>query len=109
MQVPYRYYRSFAGSTVIMPDGSEVPSRSVEYLRYAGFRNDFGKMRGILESQGDLETTMVGPAQIMMTTTRDIFKTAVEYLEGDIGFLLTDESKQLLSVAPDGCVDAAHD
>lgn len=105
MQVPYRYYRSFAGSTVILPDGTEMPSQSVEYLRYAGFRNDFGKMRGVLGGHDLLNTTHVGEALITNVRIRDLFHTTVDYMKQDIGFLLSEESRQLLEAAPEGRVD----
>ncbi len=104
MQVPYRYYRSFAGSTVIMPDGTEVPSQSVEYLRYAGFRNDFGKMRQVLDKHGVLHTVQVGKATVTNVRIRDIFHTTVDYMKDNIGFLLTEDSQKLLEAAPNGAV-----
>lgn len=105
MQVPYRYYRSFAGSTVILADGTEMPSRSVEYLGYAGFRNDFRKMRDVLESHDVLNTTHIGEALVTNVRIRDIFHITVDHMKQDIGFLLTDESKQLREAVPEGHVD----
>ncbi|MFP3902674.1 MAG: aminoglycoside N(3)-acetyltransferase [Armatimonadota bacterium] len=104
MQVPYRYYRSYAGSTVILPDGTEMPSQSVEYLCYAGFRNDFGKMRQVLDKHGVLNTAQVGKATVTNVRIRDIFHTTVDYMKDNIGFLLTEDSQKLLEAAPSGAV-----
>ena len=60
MQVPYRYYRDFAGSQVILPDGRAIPCPSVEFLRKAGYRNDFSKVEDILAEDGVLRTRRVG-------------------------------------------------
>ncbi|MFO7947767.1 MAG: AAC(3) family N-acetyltransferase [Armatimonadota bacterium] len=104
MQVPYRYYRSYAGSTVIMPDGTEIPSHSVEYLCYAGFRNDFGKMRQVLGAHDVLNTTEIGEALVTNVRIRDIFDTTVDYMKDNIGFLLTEDSQKLLQAVPNGTV-----
>ncbi|MCD6361783.1 MAG: AAC(3) family N-acetyltransferase [Armatimonadetes bacterium] len=96
MQVPYRYHRNFEGSTVIRPDGTEVPSRSIEFFRYPGYVNDFGKMRGVLEGHGVLHITQVGAAEIINVRIRDIFDITVGYMREDIGFLLDEASRQRL-------------
>jgi len=98
MQVPYRCYRDFKGSTVILADGTEIPSQSVEYLRLpdSDYRNDFAKMRDIYAGHGVLNTTTIGEAEVMNIRIRDLFHVAVEYMKEDIGFLLTEASRELL-------------
>jgi len=101
MQVPYRYYRDFAGSTVRLPDGTEMPSRSVEFLKKPGYRNDLAKTEPIFSAAGILRVGQVGKARIIATTIRQIFDLTLEYLKQDIGFLLTKESRQLLRARED--------
>jgi len=96
MRVPYRYYRYFAGSTVRLADGTEMPSRSMEFLKKPGYRNDLAKMEPIFAAAGVLQVSQVGKARIIATTIRQIFDLTREYLKKDIGFLLTEESRQLL-------------
>ncbi len=96
MRVPYREYRDFRGSTVILPDGSEIPSQSVEYLKKEGYHNDFEKMGEIFSNQGILRTCKVGEAKVINVKIRDIFDVTKRYMEDDIGFLLTPESLRLL-------------
>jgi len=96
MQVPYRFHRDFEGSTVILEDGTEVPCHSVEFLRYEGYRNDFGKMRGVFEEHGVLRTTEVGDALVTNVRIRDIFDITRGYMEEEIGFLLDEESRAKL-------------
>ncbi|MGC9317471.1 MAG: AAC(3) family N-acetyltransferase [Armatimonadota bacterium] len=93
-QVPYRYHRTFYGSTVVMPDGTEVPSRSVELLRYGGYRNDFGKMRQVLDDAGVLRVTGIGDAEVINVRIRDIVDVTLEHMGRDIGFLLTPTSAE---------------
>ena len=101
MRVPYRYYRDFKGSTVILEDGSEVESQSVEFLRYAepAYRNDFAKMRDILDGHGILRATTIGDAQVMNVRIRDIFDITVGYMKQDMGFLLDEKSRDELREA----------
>jgi len=96
MQVPYRYYRDFSGSTVILADGSEIPSQSVEFLRYPDYHNDFAKMKQILAGHGVLKVTCIGAAEVINVRIRDIFDITVAYMSEDIGFLLTEASRELL-------------
>ncbi|RJS85340.1 aminoglycoside N(3)-acetyltransferase [Candidatus Bathyarchaeota archaeon] len=96
MKVPYRYYRDFRNSKVILPDGRVIPCRSVEFLRRKGYYNDFEKMERIFAREGVLKTTRVGNAKIMNIRIRDIFDITKRYMEKDIGFLLTKESRELL-------------
>jgi aminoglycoside 3-N-acetyltransferase len=96
MKVPYRYYRGFPDSTVILEDGTEVPSQSIEFLRYGGYRNDFGKMRGVFEHHGVLRTTEIGDALVTNVRIRDIFDITRGYMEENIGFLLDEQSQQKL-------------
>ncbi len=98
MAVPYRYHRDFKGSTVILEDGTEIPSESVEFLRYTDpdWRNDFGKMREVYIEHGVTHTAQVGNAEIMNTRIRDIFDIAVGYMKEDIGYLLNEDSRRLL-------------
>ncbi|MFW5867533.1 MAG: AAC(3) family N-acetyltransferase [Armatimonadota bacterium] len=93
MQVPYRFHRDFEGSTVILEDGTEAPSHSIEFLRHDGFRNDFGRMRGVFERHNVLHTTEVGDALVTNVRIRDIFDITREYMEEEIGFLLDEESR----------------
>lgn len=96
MQVPYRYYRDFKRSKVILPDGRVVPSKSVEFLRKKGYYNDFEKMERIFLKEGILRICKVGNARIINAKIRDIFNVTRRYMESDIGFLLTPESRTLL-------------
>ncbi len=91
MDVPYRTHRDFSNSTVILEDGTEIPSHSIEFLREEGYRNDFGKMRGVFEKHGILRTTQIGDALVTNARIRDIFDITREYMEEDIGFLLDEE------------------
>ncbi len=98
MQVPYRRYRDFQGSTVILADGTEIPSQSVEYLRLPDrdYRNDFAKMRDIYAAHGVLNITRIGAAEVMNLRIRELFDIAVEYMSKDIGFLLDEASRRKL-------------
>ncbi len=93
MQVPYRYHRDYPESTIILEDGTEVPSHSREFLRHDGYLNDFGKMRAVFEQHDVLHTTEVGDALVTNVRIRDIFDITREYMEEDIGFLLDEESR----------------
>ncbi|MGI5819308.1 MAG: AAC(3) family N-acetyltransferase [Armatimonadota bacterium] len=101
MRVPYRYHRDYVGSTVILEDGTEVPSDSLEFLRYDGYLNDFGKMRAVLEPHGVLRTTEIGDALVTNVRIRDIFDITREYMERDIGFLLNEPSRERLAAEQD--------
>lgn len=90
MQVPYRRYRDFRESTVVWPDGRRTPSRAVEFLREPGARNDFARMRGVLEREGLLRATRVGEAEILNVRIRGVIDVAVRCLETDIRFLLAE-------------------
>ena len=92
MQVPCRYYRDFCQSTVVLPDGRQVPSRSVEYLRHEGYRNDFAKVEAVLEEAGVLHDAQVGDARLINVRIRDIFAVIKRRMEADIGFLLARDS-----------------
>ena len=96
MQVPYRYYRDFRHSKVILPDGRIIPCKSVEFLRKKGYYNDFVKMGAIFDQAGILRTTFIGNAKIINVKIRDIFDVTKRYMEKDIGFLLTPESRRRL-------------
>jgi len=97
MQVPYRHYRDFNGSTVIRADGSVVPAKSLEFLRHGPYDNDFPKMQAIFENQGILRTTTVGNARIVCAKTRDIVDAGVRLLEQDIGYLLSEQARRHLA------------
>lgn len=99
MQVPYRHYRDYVGSTVIIEDGTAIPSQSVEYLRKPDrdWRNDFGKMRAVYEQHGVLRVAKVGDGEILNARTRDIFDIAVACMKANIGFLLSEDSQKLLA------------
>jgi aminoglycoside 3-N-acetyltransferase len=96
MRVPYRSHRDYEGSTVILPDGSVIPSRSIEFLRHGDHMNDFAKMREVLAGHGVLRIAQVGSAEVINVRIRDIFDIAVEYMREDIGFLLTEHSREQL-------------
>ena len=81
MRVPYRHHRDFPQSTVILEDGTEVPSEAIEFLREPGYLNDFSKMRGVFEQHDVLRTTEVGNALITNTRIRDIFDVTVAYMK----------------------------
>lgn len=96
MQVPYREYRDFKGSQVILPEGTKMSSKSVEYLPKKGYHNDFKKIEEVFLNEGLLKICQVGKAQIINVRIRDIFRVTKRYMEQDIGFLLTPESKKQL-------------
>lgn len=99
MQVPYREYRDFKGSQVILPQGTEMPSKSVEYLPKEGYHNDFEKMEEVLSHENLLYICQIGDAKIINVRIRDIFEVTKRYMEQDIGFLLTPQSKKQLHQA----------
>jgi len=101
MRVPYRHYRDFDGSSVRLPDGTEVPSRSVEFLKKEGYRNDLAKMESVFAAAGILRVGQVGNARVVATTIREIFDLTRDHLKRDIGFLLSEESRQLLHAKED--------
>jgi len=96
MRVPYRYHRDFEGSTVVLTDGTQVPSRAIEFLRYPDYRNDFGRMREVLEGHGVLHVAEVGEAEVINVRIRDIFDITVNYMRDDIGYLLNSDCRQPL-------------
>lgn len=96
MRVPYRQHRDFAGSTVILEDGTHIPSQSIEYLREPGYVNDFVKMRAVFDAAGVTHTTRIGAAEVINTRIRDIFDITRRLMEDDIGFLLNEESRARL-------------
>ena len=96
MQVPYRYYRDFRGSTVILPDGAEVAARSVEFLPREGTVSDFAKMGGVFERDGILQTARVGGALLTNARARDIVVVTKRHLEEDPYYLMTSEARACL-------------
>jgi len=88
MQVPYRYYRDFRGSTVVLPDGTEIPSRSVEFLRKQGCRNCFDKMEAVFAREGILRIGKVGSARLINARIRDIVDVTKALVEKDLYFLV---------------------
>lgn len=92
-RVPYRAFRDFLDCSVREPDGALRPSRSVEFLRLPGYRNDFGKMEAIFCERGVLREARIGAARVMMVRLRDVVKIAGQLLEKDPFFLLTAESR----------------
>ena len=96
MRVPYRAYRNFKGSEVILPDRTQIPSASVEYLPKEGYSNDFEKMGNILSEEGVLKTCNVGQARIINVRIKHIFEVTKRCLEKDIGFLLAPECRSQL-------------
>ena len=95
--VPYRYFRSFKGSTVVRANGSTVPSRSLEFLRYLPFRNDFAKVESVLDDRGALKYGRIGKATIIATSMRRIVDTALQLVSEDPGYLLTEQSREYLA------------
>ena len=85
--VAYRAHRDFEGSTVILADGTHVPSRSIEYLRQDGSGNDFAKLEGVFEKAGVLFRVKIGAAECMAVRSRDLFHVARPLLEEDVRFL----------------------
>jgi len=87
VQVPYRAHRDFRGSVVILPNGTQIASASIEYLRRHGGQNDFAKMAAVLAGKGVLRVGRIGEARCMATRMRDLFRIARPMLEKDPGFL----------------------
>ncbi len=83
MQVPYRYYRTFEGSVVVLPDGTRQPCRSVEFLPKPGIRQDFRQMEPVFAEYGVLRTTRVGNAKVINLRMRDLVRVGVQCLEQD--------------------------
>lgn len=96
MRVPYRHHRDFAGSTVILEDGTRVPSRALEFLREPGYVNDFAQMRAVFDAAGVTHTTRIGAAEVINMRIRDIFDITRRLMADDIGFLLNQESRARL-------------
>ena len=86
-QVPYRQYRSYEDSTMLLPDGSRQPCTSVEFLPRPGTRNDFKKMEAVFRKHGILSATTVGNARIMGIRMQDLVRVTLEHLRRDIRFL----------------------
>ena len=95
-QVPYRSYRGFGDCRVLLPDGTTEPSQAVEYLKHAGYENDFGKMDAVLAQAGVLRTVRIGAAEVTNVRMRDLFRVTMAHLQDDVGFLLTRESQERL-------------
>lgn len=85
--VPYRAHRDYEGSTVILPDGSRMPSRAIEYLRQDRSANDFAKVADILRQSGVLTEARIGRALCMAVRIRNLFRTVRPRLEADPRFL----------------------
>jgi len=85
--VPYRKHRDFQGSTVILADGSQIPSRSIEYLRQDGSSNDFAKVETLLDKQGVLHQVQIGNSRCTSVRIRDLFRIVRPLLERDSRFL----------------------
>ena len=94
VQVPYRGYRTFEGSTVVLADGTEVPSRSVEFLRNDGSSNDFEKVEAVFEQKRILKRCTIGPARCINARIRDIIDSAKRLLERDVRFLSAPHDRQ---------------
>jgi aminoglycoside N3'-acetyltransferase len=94
--VPYRYRRDFTGSTVVRADGSRVPSRAREYLRYVPFRNDFEKMEAVFRGRGILTEGCIGAARVTIASMRRIVDIGLGLVRADPGCLLTEDSRALL-------------
>jgi len=96
VQVPYRRYRHYCGSSVLLPDGRIIPSRAIEYCRLRPYHNDFGLMEPVYRKAGVLRIGQIGQARVMCAQTRDIVNIAVDLLNKDIGALLSGESRRYL-------------
>lgn len=83
-RVPYRAYRHYPGSTVVLPDGRRVASKAVEFLRQDGSANDFAKFEAILAGQGLLRTAEVGAARLLNARIRDVIDVARRLLAEDV-------------------------
>jgi aminoglycoside 3-N-acetyltransferase len=96
LEVPFREYRDFKSCKVILPDGTEVPCRSVEFQRGQIVRDgyDLGKMDEVLAQEGILRTSNVGEATIINAKLRDIYDRTLKHLQQDVGFLLTAEARR---------------
>ena len=96
LKVPFREYRDFKDCTVILPDGTQIPCRSVEFQRgplvHDGY--DLGKMDKVLAEEGILRICMVGEAKIVNAKLRDVYQATLKYLRQDPGFLLTPEARR---------------
>jgi aminoglycoside 3-N-acetyltransferase len=87
LQVPYRYYRNFLGSTIILPTGESRPSRSVEFLRKDGYNNTFLKMRPLFEAAGVLATSSIGNARATLVRIRDVIRITTSLMSEDPYYL----------------------
>ena len=90
--VHYRKHRDYKGSTVILPDGSRIPSESIEYLRQDGSSNDFAKMGAIFHEEGVLNQVRIGAADCVSVRIRDVFRITQPLLEQNSGFLSRNRS-----------------
>jgi aminoglycoside 3-N-acetyltransferase len=88
MQVPYRAYRDFSGSVVILPDGRREPCRAVEFLPKPGNRADFAKMEAVFAENGVLSTTTVGNAKLLAVRMQDLVRVTTACLKENNRFLL---------------------
>ena len=89
MQVPYRKYRDFKKSKIVLPNGTTLSSKSIEYLMKKGNQNDFQKMEKQFSEHKVLYSTKIGNAKVNNIRIRDIFDITKSYLEKDINFLLS--------------------
>jgi aminoglycoside N3'-acetyltransferase len=85
--VPYRKHRNFEGSVVILPDGTRMPSKSIEYLRQDGSANDFAKMEAIYDEADALRRTWIGASDCKAIRIRELFRITRPLLEQDFGLL----------------------
>ena len=87
MQVPYRHYRGYEGSTIIYPDGRREACRSIEFLPEPGIHQTFPKMEAVFAERGVLRATKVGNAKVLGIRMRDLVRVTKECLQKDIYFL----------------------
>ncbi|MBT3377616.1 MAG: AAC(3) family N-acetyltransferase [Lentisphaerae bacterium] len=85
--VGYREHRDFTESTVILPDGANLSSKAIEYLRVDSSANDFAKVEALLEEAGVLRQTRIGAATSSAVRIHDIFTVVQPRLEQDERFL----------------------
>ncbi|MCK5804218.1 MAG: AAC(3) family N-acetyltransferase, partial [Lentisphaeria bacterium] len=87
MQVPYRSYRSYEDSTLVLADGTRQSCQSIEFLPQPGTRADFAKMEAVFAEQGVLRTTTVGGAKLLAIRMQDLVRVTMAGLTEDIHYL----------------------
>ena len=91
LQIPYRYYKSFEGSTVKLADGSEIPSQAKTFLRREGFFNNL-HVDSLYERI--YRSVKIGNATVKAIRVRDIVDLMMATMARDPYYLLDSESKK---------------